>query len=135
MNERVFFSDVCMSCLFLFFCLDIFSLHPSELLSDSTSVSVFVPLYFFSERQGLSSTLHFLPSFLPPLLSFPLSFFSARLTGAAGGEAAAAAAAVVWSLAAKNGIKSVARRDEELDSLPFLLSLWTRSCFPPEGRG
>lgn len=82
---------------------------------------------FISSVQNKDSLLLYLPSFL---LSFPPSFFSARLTGAAGGEAAAAAA-VVWSLAAKNGIKSVARRDEELDSLPFLLSLWTRSCSPP----
>ncbi|KAK2918452.1 hypothetical protein Q8A73_002823 [Channa argus] len=50
---------------------------------------------------------------------------------AGGGEAAAA----VWSLAAKNGIKSVASLDKELDSLPPLLSLWTRSCFPPRGVG
>lgn len=33
----------------------------------------------------------------------------------------------------QNGIKSVARPDKKLDSFPFLLSLWTRSCFPPRG--
>lgn len=66
------------------------------------------------------------PTFLPTVLSsqFPGTYMFSRLEKAAGGRAAA-----VKPLAAKNGIKSVARLDKKLDSLPFLLSLWSRSCW------
>lgn len=65
--------------------------------------------------------LHLFPPCLQTVVVFPPP------------KEAAGSGAAVWSLAAKNGIKSVARMDKELDSLPLLLSLWTRSCFPPRG--
>lgn len=71
-------------------------------------------------------------TFFPPVLSsqFPGTCMFSQLVKAAGGRAAAA----VGPLAAKKGIKSVARLDKKLDSLPFLLSLWSRSCWA-SGRG
>lgn len=70
----------------------------------------------------------FLTSSIPYFLVCRQLYFPQPGEAAGGGAAAAD-----WSLAAKNGIKSVARLDKELDSLPLLLSLWTRSCFPPRG--